>query len=294
MRKRNFTLIELLVVIAIIAILAAILLPALQAARERANNASCTSNLKNLSASCMSYLNDNRGFWPSQWTTVTNPKAATDPAKSKLWQFIWPICMRKGNYLTGVPVIKNSTYGGKTWPDYPAYRCPSIPYVKLESNGTVDWAPQFYGTPGMNNTNFGPGFTFNLSSLNDLRGKQHGKASSSYNNPLVATGGSSPSKRIWLSECAYNDTTVNDIHQRCTSYSLGDDNSLTGGYLFSIHGGKSNVLAHDGHVESVSQEGLNNWHHIRVGTISGKQSVFSCYVRVARSVEDPLNTIIEL
>ena len=46
--RRGFTLIELLVVIAIIAILAAILFPVFAKAREKARQASCLSNLKQL------------------------------------------------------------------------------------------------------------------------------------------------------------------------------------------------------------------------------------------------------
>ncbi len=58
MQRKGFTLIELLVVIAIIAILAAILFPVFARAREKARQASCTSNLKQIALAMMMYVQD--------------------------------------------------------------------------------------------------------------------------------------------------------------------------------------------------------------------------------------------
>ena len=69
--------IELLVVIAIIAILAAILFPVFAKAREKARQASCTSNLKSLVTAAMMYSDDYDGgllqCGPIPWYTRLDP-----------------------------------------------------------------------------------------------------------------------------------------------------------------------------------------------------------------------------
>jgi prepilin-type N-terminal cleavage/methylation domain-containing protein/prepilin-type processing-associated H-X9-DG protein len=62
--RPGFTLIELLVVIAIIAILAAILFPVFAQAREKARQAACTSNLKQLALAFRMYSDDYDGNSP--------------------------------------------------------------------------------------------------------------------------------------------------------------------------------------------------------------------------------------
>jgi prepilin-type N-terminal cleavage/methylation domain-containing protein/prepilin-type processing-associated H-X9-DG protein len=87
--KRGFTLIELLVVIAIIAILAAILFPVFAKARERARQAACISNQKQIVLAAKMYSDDWEGILPNigtyssgffgswtagpDWTAVNGP-----------------------------------------------------------------------------------------------------------------------------------------------------------------------------------------------------------------------------
>lgn len=63
--RRGFTLIEILVVIAVIAILAAILFPVFAKAREKARQASCASDEKQLGLAFLQYAQDNDETLPT-------------------------------------------------------------------------------------------------------------------------------------------------------------------------------------------------------------------------------------
>ena len=64
-KKRGFTLIELLVVISIIALLIAILLPSLARAKELANRAVCSANVRGIIQSCYIYAQSNNSQFPA-------------------------------------------------------------------------------------------------------------------------------------------------------------------------------------------------------------------------------------
>jgi prepilin-type N-terminal cleavage/methylation domain-containing protein/prepilin-type processing-associated H-X9-DG protein len=79
--RRGFTLIELLVVIAIIAILAAILFPVFAKAREKARQAKCISNMKQLALATIMYAGDYDDHLPMiyYWYITGGPTAADFP-----------------------------------------------------------------------------------------------------------------------------------------------------------------------------------------------------------------------
>lgn len=100
--RKGFTLIELLVVIAIIAILAAILFPIFARAREKALQASCLANVKQLTLSILMYMNDYDQvppyrqfiYYTPDWATVVGAYNWTymlEPYVKNLDIFVCPV-----------------------------------------------------------------------------------------------------------------------------------------------------------------------------------------------------------
>ncbi len=127
-RKTGFTLIELLVVIAIIAILAAMLLPALARAKEQANRAGCTGNMRQWGLAQSMYLDDNRGVFPLTKIVASSPYTPSGyNDKAPTWLDLTDIQVMSEQ--AGVP------YGANAWfnalPQYVA----STPLWQYTING---------------------------------------------------------------------------------------------------------------------------------------------------------------
>jgi prepilin-type N-terminal cleavage/methylation domain-containing protein/prepilin-type processing-associated H-X9-DG protein len=97
LKSRGFTLIELLVVIAIVTILAALLFPVFASAREKARQASCLSNLRQLALAILMYADDYDECFVPAWDEANlmrwhgrrdNVSEPFDPRRGPLYPYL--------------------------------------------------------------------------------------------------------------------------------------------------------------------------------------------------------------
>ena len=119
-KKKAFTLIELLVVIAIIAILAAMLLPALAAAKRKAQKINCVNNLKQVGLATRVWEGDNADKYPmavntssggaSQYLQHGMPPSPTGTAATSLNPAMVFMCMSNELGAAKVCYCPSDTY----------------------------------------------------------------------------------------------------------------------------------------------------------------------------------------
>jgi prepilin-type N-terminal cleavage/methylation domain-containing protein/prepilin-type processing-associated H-X9-DG protein len=129
-RQKGFTLIELLVVIAIIAILAALLFPVFALAREKARQASCFSNCKQIGLACRMYAQDN-----DEWNV---PERLQNP---------------DGSYVSFRANLQPYTKNKQL------FVCPSAP--ELNTFATLPWSGYDHGRGLPNNRHLTSGYATN-------------------------------------------------------------------------------------------------------------------------------------
>jgi prepilin-type N-terminal cleavage/methylation domain-containing protein/prepilin-type processing-associated H-X9-DG protein len=125
MKRQGFTLIELLVVIAIIAILAAILFPVFARAREKARQASCQSNLKQLTLGTLMYAQDYDETFPV-WNRMMGSDLTPEAPPRAIYAYVKNVDIYVCPSGRTKPNESAAPYPG--WDDYVFHSAPGETY----------------------------------------------------------------------------------------------------------------------------------------------------------------------
>ena len=244
--RRGFTLIELLVVIAIIAILAAILFPVFARAREKARQASCVSNLKQIGLAMQMYASDYDERCPPTWGWVP---ADWVPEQGNWFTgfFMWDV------YLYPYVKMGSKAAGSTRMQSHGVWMCPSGLTSSQGHARNYGANQNVFGYLNMDTATYGTGFTAPLSLASVAKPAEciayldSGVYASSYS--IVEY----PQPALWY----LPGTAPAGAARWAGAGANGDfmDNDWRNGR----HNGVNNVAYMDGHVKAVS--GQSFWNH---------------------------------
>jgi prepilin-type N-terminal cleavage/methylation domain-containing protein/prepilin-type processing-associated H-X9-DG protein len=235
--RRAFTLIELLVVIAIISILAAILFPVFAQAREKARQAACISNLKQIGLAMLQYSQDYEETYPLPYYQTSASSPATNTTTS------WPRIIQ--------PYVKSTAL----------FRCPSDPGTPGNTVGTGDTPATRYPVTYAYSTFFG--------GTASLQGSDLPQTAKAAQTVMIADGVSAPAAGVtpekWKQKFAASAASGKPDTLGRTGYLLVHAGTVPAinlaeyGAPLARHQGRTNLLWADGHAKSAK---IENFYHV--------------------------------
>lgn len=132
--KRGFTLLELLVVMGVLSLLGLLMLPALRNSVEASRTAACASNLRQMYAAYMLYLNDHEGrFFPWRQSTADGV------------QWYWGLETRGGSGEGARKLDRSRALLAPYMGVRTVETCPSFPYASVSFKRKFETASYGYG-----------------------------------------------------------------------------------------------------------------------------------------------------